>query len=470
MPVTGPLAGARPETGGADFTDLLRRRWPIVLLALVMGVGGGYWAGARQAPIYTSTTHVLVLATGSDEVNLDTEAQLVTSLRTAERVAALSGLGVSPADLVERVEITVPPNSEVLKISFSAGTPDRARRGAAAFADAYLAQRAESTDAATAEWIAALRDQIAQLRGRSSSEPALEALERELALRLAAPTNPGEVITPANLPTSPTSPNRLLYLLSGAVAGLLAGLGTALVIHRLDQRVVRATDLPAELADQVALDLSGRALAPAVAAAGSALGRQFTRLRTTLAAVPPPGTTPVWLICAARPGAGTGVVTANLAAALARAGHRVVTVAADPDSCLPAVLSVRSASDAGLAGALADTAPASLLLAPAAAAPGVSVLPSGDLSSVTELPLAQIDRLLSQLRPHADYVLIETRALERSAEAVTLGASAGAVLLVVEKRRTRRAEVHAAATELAQGGAPAVAVALVPGRRAAPAR
>lgn len=136
MPVTGPLAGARPETGGADFTDLLRRRWPIVLLALVMGVGGGYWAGARQAPIYTSTTHVLVLATGSDEVNLDTEAQLVTSLRTAERVAALSGLGVSPADLVERVEITVPPNSEVLKISFSAGTPDRARRGAAAFADA----------------------------------------------------------------------------------------------------------------------------------------------------------------------------------------------------------------------------------------------------------------------------------------------------------------------------------------------
>lgn len=469
MSVTGPLVGARADTGGVYFTDLLRRRWWMVLLAVCLGIGGGYGAGARQAPVYTSTTQVLVLPTASDsdEVNLDTEAQLVTSMRTAERAATLADLGVPAAALAARVEITVPPNSEVLEISFSAGTPERAQRGAAAFAEAYLAQRAEAADADAAEWIDALRDRIADLRQQQASEPAIEALERELALRQATPNRPGEVISPATLPTSPSSPNRLLYLLSGLVAGLLAGLGAALAAHRLDPRVAAAVDLPAELADQVVMDLSGRPLTPLVAGGTTQLGRQFARLRTTVAArsAPQPrGAAAVWLVCAARGGTGAGVVTANLAAALARTGQRVVVVAADPDSSLLTALSVAPDATAGLAGALAGTAPVTGLLAPALTAPAVSVLPPGALASLAELPMSDMDRVLGALRAHADHVLLETRPLDRTADATTLGAAAAAVVLVVEKRLTRRAEVRAAALDLTRVGAPVVGVALVPGR------
>ncbi len=471
MPVSGPLAGARPESGGVDFPDLLRRRWSIVLVGLILGIGGGYAAGTQQAPVYTSATHVLVLPTDpSDEINLDTEAQLVTSLRTAERAAALAEIDAPPADLADQVEITVPPNSEVLKITFSADTPEAAQRGAAAFADAYLTQRAESADAARTEWIAALREQISDLREGDMSPQAVEALERELALRQAAPIRAGEVISPATLPTAPSSPNSLLFPLSGLVAGLLAGLGGALIAQRVDQRVVRPTDLPTDLQAQVAMDAPGRGLEPALTAPTTALGRRYTQLRTTVVAraVPPPADrASLWLICTPR-GSAAGVVTANLVAALARAGHRVVAVTSDPDSPLPTILGVPRNATAGLAGALANTAPITGLLSSSPAVPGVSVLPSGDLSTMVELPTSRAEHVLSQLRSHADYVVLETRPLERTPEAVALGATASAVVLVMEKRRTRRGEAHVAGTDLTRVGAPLVAVALVPTPRPAP--
>ncbi|MEE2046707.1 hypothetical protein Q7689_25565, partial [Nocardiopsis tropica] len=59
------------------------------------------------------------------------------------RTLAGTGPGPAPttAELRERVEVSVPPNSNVLEIHYSAGSPEAARAGAEADAVAFLARR-----------------------------------------------------------------------------------------------------------------------------------------------------------------------------------------------------------------------------------------------------------------------------------------------------------------------------------------
>src|SRR5690606_36638030 len=72
------------------------------------------------------------------EVNLATEAQVVRSTKVAAAAGELIGATETPDELRERVEITVPPNSSVLETAYRGDSPEAARDGSAAFADAYL--------------------------------------------------------------------------------------------------------------------------------------------------------------------------------------------------------------------------------------------------------------------------------------------------------------------------------------------
>ena len=140
---SGSAAGAMRL---GDYVGLLRRQWLAVLLCLILGVGLAF-AYVKFAPKeYRSQASVLVTATTTDgssnkasEINLDTEAQLVTSTETV--AVAAKTLGAPPSDVADRVNVSVPPNTEILDITYVAGTAQDAQKGARAFADAYLKQR-----------------------------------------------------------------------------------------------------------------------------------------------------------------------------------------------------------------------------------------------------------------------------------------------------------------------------------------
>src|SRR5690348_8736688 len=75
----------------ADYTGVLRRRWAIVLVVTIIGVVGAFAYTLVAPKTYTAMAAVYVSATAADQgsqvansrtsgsVNLDTEAQLVTS-------------------------------------------------------------------------------------------------------------------------------------------------------------------------------------------------------------------------------------------------------------------------------------------------------------------------------------------------------------------------------------------------------
>src|SRR5882757_8079497 len=142
----------------ADYADVLRRWWWIILAVAVIGTAGaaGYFKAAHK--VYTATTSVYVTATGgtvnqvangrtTGAVNLDTQAQVVQSSAVAQAAAKLMHATDTVPQLLGRVSVAVPANSQVLAISCQASTPDKAASCAQSFAQAYLSYSSAATTA-----------------------------------------------------------------------------------------------------------------------------------------------------------------------------------------------------------------------------------------------------------------------------------------------------------------------------------
>jgi capsular polysaccharide biosynthesis protein len=279
--VTQPAAG-RDQTLG-DYAYLLRRRWLSVVAGVVAGLLVAVAYLSLATPTYVSTAHVLVNQTSTDttatgarttgsSVNLDTEAQIVKSIPVA--VLAAKSLGAAttntPAQLANHVSVTVPPNTTVLDISYSATTATAAQQAAQAFAKAYIANRSATAQASINQQVQQVQnviDQLAKQRAaiteklNSTSSPpspttrtALLARRDNLDTQLGATgvslstllgtvVVGGTVIVNAPFPTSKTSPNPYLVLPSGLVVGLILGVALAVLREKSDRRVHRDADI-----------------------------------------------------------------------------------------------------------------------------------------------------------------------------------------------------------------------------------
>ncbi|GIH91591.1 Wzz/FepE/Etk N-terminal domain-containing protein [Planobispora siamensis] len=303
------------RSGGelGDYAALLRRRWPILLLCLLAGTGGGVALLGSTPPSYTAAAHVLVTATGVQEptnqvtsrqreaLNLDTEAQIAQSAVVARKAEkALKG------DL-DPVEVSVPPNTSVLEISYTAADPNSAAAGASAYAQAYLAHRREAASQALSVQLESLHDKLKQLnesmtevvaelpglaRGGAERTIALQrrsVLSRQIynltvkydELRTIAVT-PGSVISEPVAPDAPSAPSPPLYVGSGLMLGLLSGVALAWLRDRLDPRirtvpdVMRLTGLDVVSGERVR-DLSGTAGAVVLVPLPGASAREVRR-------------------------------------------------------------------------------------------------------------------------------------------------------------------------------------------------
>ncbi|GIH99088.1 Wzz/FepE/Etk N-terminal domain-containing protein [Planobispora takensis] len=313
-PDPSPDTAVRRSGGDlADYAALLRRRWPIFLLCLLAGTGGGVALLSSTPPSYTASAHVLVTATGVQEptnqvtgrqreaLNLDTEAQIAQSAVVARKAEkALKG------DL-DPVDVNVPPNTSVLEISYTAADPNSAAAGASAYAQAYLAHRREAAAQALGVQLESFHDKLKQLdkgmtevvaelpglaRGGAERTIALQrrsVLSRQIynltvkydELRTVAVT-PGSVISEAVAPDAPSAPSPPLYVGSGFMLGLLSGVALAWLRDRLDPGirtvpdVMRLTGLDVVSGERVR-DLSGTAGAVVLVPLPGASAREVRR-------------------------------------------------------------------------------------------------------------------------------------------------------------------------------------------------
>jgi uncharacterized protein involved in exopolysaccharide biosynthesis/Mrp family chromosome partitioning ATPase len=470
-------------TQGSALRETLGRRWRAVLLGALLGLvlAVGY---LFLVPLqYQSTASVLVTATtgadaatptngqgNRDTVNLDTEAQLVTSTDTINQARKLLGGAASPQQLEQHVSATIPPNTSILQISFTASSAPEAQRGARAFAQAYLTVRGQvaqnSLDSQVAGVTAQIKDVRTQLQtasGRVRSAAAgsvdrsiaqaeadvltsqLSTLTAQLNQLESLSVSPGRVIVQADLPSSPSGAGLPVVLAAGLVLGLVLGTAFALMRDRADRRVRTAADAARVTGVPVVSLLEDKQ------ADTRAPSRSFRRLSNTLTSLLPSGRRAV-VVTSAGSETPSAVVAVQLATALAAGGHSVTLVSADrgAEGLLGAAVARRDG--AGLGEVLAGRRALEEVLHPVATTPGLRWLPvgedTGDLSA--RLQGAAVGRLVATLSDLSEFVVLHAAPAGANTDAQSLARVANAGLVVVEAGRTEADELADAVVQLDQ--------------------
>jgi succinoglycan biosynthesis transport protein ExoP len=268
-----------------DYMAVLRRRWPTVVALTLLGLilaAGSYFTFPRS---YQATAAVDVTPTGvasqtgttgtsrtpsGSSVDLDTEAAVVTSRLVAGDARHILGVKTPLNQLISRVTVTVPPNSSIMDIAYSASTAKAAQAGANAFATAYLTERTAMAQTALHNQIATIEKTISTLTGKiktltsaliylgkNNIDPTTQAYDRTQRLILqgqinslntqlgpltATVVNAGSIISSAPLP-SYSSPRKEYFAIGGLLGGLLLGLIAAAIVEVRDHRIHRARDV-----------------------------------------------------------------------------------------------------------------------------------------------------------------------------------------------------------------------------------
>ncbi|MCW2546482.1 MAG: lipopolysaccharide biosynthesis protein, partial [Mycobacterium sp.] len=244
----------------SEYGSALLRRWWLVALGLAIGLiaAGGYLGVATKT--YTSIATVQVTSTGiadtsdpsgarsASAVDMDTEAQVLKSAAVSKLAAAALKTSLSPTELVKKVTVTVPPNSSVLTIAFAARNARDAQAGAQAYANRFLSNRVAVARGILMSELANLRNQLPGLTQQledvtgktavlpdSSAEHAyavaqaailhsqIDDINAAIGPLVQQGITPGRVLSPANLPSSASSPQFTLVASSGLLGGLLLG-------------------------------------------------------------------------------------------------------------------------------------------------------------------------------------------------------------------------------------------------------
>jgi succinoglycan biosynthesis transport protein ExoP len=452
----------------SDLGALLRRGWLVVAVAVTLGVIGGVVLTNLQQARYTASSSVLVTATGVSDstnlansrtagstINLDTEAQLARSTQVAERVKVIDSARRSTPtqQLLENLSVSVPANTSVLRLSYTANTARAAAQTANDFAASYLYIRANNAQATLDDQIKKVSGNISakmkELRGVATSLATLPTgsklrnfTQAERALLITQVSNlttqynklsatvvtPGVVLSKAIVPSTPSSPSLLLNVAAGLALGLLVGLLIAWLRFAKPRRMSRPDDVARLIHVPVVgtvnrLDVRG--LEPVATPAGI----EYQHVANLVAASI--GTDGVVLVTGASADSPTDIVAANLGAALVRSSVYVT------------LLSLTGNNDV-----------ASVNLGPVYLAerdPSLQVA-----GAITRNRLDLIRR--------GGYLIVTVTDAGTSADAQTLATLSDAVLVVVAAR-TKVRDGRNAIDQLDAVGAPILGAVLVPGAR-----
>src|SRR4051794_38949508 len=198
----------------SDYARILRKRWLIILLFTIAGLAGGAIVSLVTPPRYEASTLVFVSVqtSGASELaqgNTFVQQQVKSYAEAADTPLVLVpviqelGLQLTPAQLAEAVDASVPLDTVNIEITAASESAEQA---------------AEIANTVTSSFRRVIADINKPADGGPS--PITVALLR-----------------PATVPDEPVSPNTPLDLLVGLLIGLVVGLAVAILVELLDTRV-----------------------------------------------------------------------------------------------------------------------------------------------------------------------------------------------------------------------------------------
>jgi capsular polysaccharide biosynthesis protein/Mrp family chromosome partitioning ATPase len=397
------------------------------------------------------------------EVN--TNAQLITSVPVADAVRRQLHLTESVRDLVGRLSVTGEATSNLVEITARDERPERAARVATAVAVKYQSYRRRSAQEAIGPAISAaalrLRGMDATTRGSAEGKE-LESRLHQLETGAAVATGGVQVVRPAAIPLRPEPRVPPLTAAVAVMLGLALAALAVTLLERFDRRLLDEEDVEAAFGHAV----TGRI--PAPGRRGSHNGRRteaFDALAARLRSTAPSPHGRVVMLAAAAPYAGDDVAI-RLAEALADLEPRVMLIDADlrhESSGEGAEL----AESGGLTAILCDqsTLEDEIVLAsygqdgddplPARA---WELLPAGCGASrpTALLGSPEMEALLALARNRADIVIVAAPSLASGADALVLAPLCDEIVVVVRERSATRDQARGARQVLAATSTPVV--------------
>ncbi|MEV6571263.1 lipopolysaccharide biosynthesis protein [Streptomyces sp. NPDC051577] len=261
-PAAAP-AEDEPDLLRDQFKQLLRYR-RLLLAGVGVGLLGGVYLGISTADTYVATADVVLRAPTDDPfnpslapdkaINIGSERQVALSSSIANEAAKKLGLSASGlAGLRSGLQVTNPPQTMVLRFTYTSSSPQEAAKRANAMTGAYLLKRQEALDVTRDKMVKGYQDQrdpvakqldelakdISRMPSGATRDAATSSktdLQSEVGrynnsiTKLEAlDMTPGRVTSPATPPSEPDGPGIPMSLALGAAVGLALGLLAAWV-------------------------------------------------------------------------------------------------------------------------------------------------------------------------------------------------------------------------------------------------
>jgi Mrp family chromosome partitioning ATPase/capsular polysaccharide biosynthesis protein len=482
-----------------DYLQVVRRRKWIILQAVVLVPLAAVAFSLHQQTLYQAQAKVLLNAqnlasqlTGTAQYSgvsepqteiVQTQAEVARVPAIADRVLrSVRRTGLTAQTFLNRSGVSPSSNADLLTFSVTNHDSALAQRLVDAYAGAYTTYRRQLDTAAIATALRSLNARISQLvrsgDRRGSLYTTLVSRQETLATMEALQTSNASVVQQASNATR-VQPKPTRNGILGLVLGIVLGLGLAFLWEALDTRVRSAHEIGEKLGG---LPLLARIPEPSkqlrtqnrLAMVEDPAGVQaetFRMLRTNLDFVTLDRDARTLMVTSAVEQEGKSTTIANLAVALARAGHRVALV--DLDLRRPFVARFFDVEGPGLTEVVLGHASLDEALAPIAIVdPGGERRPSngngrsngnghsngngnghayltkGMLEVLASGPIPPdpgdfigkqaLSEILSQLRERFDFVLIDAPPVLHVGDAIALSTKVDGILVVTRMKLVRR--------------------------------
>ncbi|MET8451257.1 polysaccharide biosynthesis tyrosine autokinase [Streptomyces sp. NPDC005209] len=428
------------------FLKAIARRWPVVVVCLVLAIGAALAATGLSTPVYESRTQLFVATRTSEDTaqlnqgqsfsqaRVQSYASIVTTRQVTAPVVKKLGLRTTPEELASRITAVAPLNTVLIDITVRDTVPQRAARIANAVAERFSAvvERLETPK----------RTVLRPGKGDADDAPPVSPVSLGITQEAVAPIDP-------------VSPRPLLNLAAGVLGGLLLGAGLVALRETLDTTLKTSEALGEFTAlpglGTIPYDRNAPRQPLVSADVRSNRAEAFRKLRTNLQFSQVDDPPRIIVVTSSVPGEGKTNTAVNLALSLAEAG--VSTCLVDADLRRPCVAGTFGlVRDAGLTTVLIGRARIEDVMQQAEGR--LSVLASGAVPpNPTELlASARMGEVLCELADTYEVVIVDTAPLLPVADTVGLASLAQGALLVVRAAKTSRDQVRTAAESLNRVG------------------
>lgn len=483
----------------AYAATLRRRKWTIVLVTL-FAAGAALAFSETQTPVYQASAQILLQPSAAQALLNSGANASATPVNPEDEIARLESPGVAAlvrADIgsAPQISATSVTGTDIIQVTSASTSATEAARIANSYANAYVTYRRTTTvnDLLAAEKIIQFGMTVVQGKIKALNVPPapgtttnptttaaqLSALEQQLGLlstqlgslqsSIALGAAGAQVIQPAAVPTSPSSPKKLRNTLLGFGAGLVLGVALAFVRETLDDTISTREDL-----DRVLPGLPVLAEIPNMASRRGEKARvisavlphspgaeAYRTLRTSVQFLSLEHHLRTLQMTSPRTAEGKTTTLANLAVALTGAGQRVIVV--DADLRRPRMHELFGVENSiGLTSVLIGEVPLSAALQDVPGQAGLRLLASGAKPSNPSELLAskRASEVLASLAELADLVLVDSPPVLPVTDAVALAPRMDATLVVLSAGTTTARDLARALETLGRVAAPVVGTVL----------